>query len=788
MPSPSFRMLACVLALVATAGLAPAKAEESSGEEIYRKRCLNCHGANGEGSDEYPRALLGDRSVAQLSGLIAKTMPEDDPGTCVGPEADKVAAYIFDAFYSQAAQARSQNVRVELSRLTVRQYRNAVADLVGTFRAPGSWDDKRGLRGQYFKSRRFRDGERVIDRVDPTVHFDFGLVGPDPAKFEPDQFSIRWEGSILAPETGEYEFIVRADHAARLWVNDVRKPLVDATVRSGDDTEYKASITLLGGRAYPIKLEFSKAKQGVDDSKEKKNFPPVKASVSLEWKLPHRPVEIIPERNLSPAKGSETFVVETAFPPDDRSVGYERGTTISKAWDLATTDAAIEAAAYISARLPELAGAREDSKDRAEKLRDFCNRFAERAFRRPLTPELKQAFVDRQFEAGKDLDLAFKRSILLVLKSPRFLYREPGTGGDDYDVASRISFGLWDSLPHKPLRDAAAAGKLKTREEVVAQAERMLPDLRSRSKVRDFFLQWLRVEQVPDLAKDAALYAGFDATIASDLRTSLDLFLDDVVWGEEPDFRRLLLADATYLNGRLAKYYGAELPQDAPFQKVGLNPKERAGLLTHPYLMANFAYTATSSPIHRGVFLSRSVLGRVLRPPPEAVAPLAPDLHKDLTTRERVALQTSPAACKTCHNMINPLGFGLEQFDAVGRYRTEEKGKPIDATGTLETRSGESLPYSGARELANLLAESEETHSAFVQQLFHHMIKQPIRAYGIQESLKLRRGFAENKFSIRKLLVAIVADSAIRPAPPVASAPNPGNGSSSSGAVKASLR
>ena len=145
--------------------------------------------------------------------------------------------------------------------------------------------------------------------------------------------------------------------------------------------------------------------------------------------------------------------------------------------------------------------------------------------------------------------------------------------------------------------------------------------------------------------------------------------------------------------------------------------------------MASFAYTATSSPIHRGVFIARSVLGRVLRPPPEAVAPLAADLHPDLTTRQRVTLQTKPESCQSCHGMINPLGFTLEHFDAVGRYRKEEKGRPIDATGSYETRAGEVVKFEGVRELAAFLAGSEETHTAFVQQLFHHLVKQPVRAY-----------------------------------------------------------
>jgi hypothetical protein len=738
-------------------------AADPDGERIYRQRCASCHGSTGEGSKEYPRVLAGDRSVGQLARLIAKTMPEDDPGTCVGEDAQKVAAYIHDAFYSKIARERNKPARIELSRLTVRQYRHALADLIGSFREPGTWGDRRGLHGEYFKARRFREGDRVIDRLDPEVKFDFGEEGPGPEseKFDPSVFSIRWEGSVLAPETGDYEFIVRTEHAVRFWVNDPKRPLIDALVKSGNDTEYRATIPLLGGRAYPIRLEFSKAKQGVDDSKKtKQKPPPVKASISLSWKPPQRAEEVVPARALSPERSPEMFVATTAFPPDDRSVGYERGTSISKAWDQATTEAAIEVAGYVVAHLRDLAGTRDGDADREARLRDFCRRLAERAFRRPLTDEQTRLYVDRQFERAGDPEAAVKRVVLLVLKSPRFLYREMGSGGDAHDVASRIAFALWDSLPDKPLREVAAAGRLVTREEAASHAERMLDDLRTRAKLRDFFLQWLRVEQAPDLSKDPAKYPGFDRAIASDLRTSLELFLEDVIWGEGSDFRRLLTADHVYLNGRLAKYYGADLPADAPFQRMALDPQERAGVLTHPYLMATFAYTATSSPIHRGVFLSRSVLGRALKPPPEAVAPLAPDLHASLTTRERVILQTSPAACMTCHGTINPLGFGLEHFDAVGRYRNDEKEKPIDATGTYETPTGEPLTYSGARELASILAGSEEVQTAFVEQLFHHLVKQPIRAFGPNTAADLRRSFVEHNFDIRKLVVEIVALSA----------------------------
>ena len=438
-------------------------------------------------------------------------------------------------------------------------------------------------------------------------------------------------------------------------------------MKSGSDTEYRETIYLLGGRVYPMRLELSKGK-------EKTSF------VELLWKVPRRSLAVIPQRNLSPADAPEVFVARTPFPPDDRSVGYERGTSISKAWDQATTDAALETADFVADHLKDLAGIPDgaNDKDREKRLREFCSQFAERAFRRPLADEQRALYIDRQFREGGDPKTAVKKVVLLVLKSPRFLYREIGTGAPDpFDVASRLSFGLWDSIPDRPLREAAASGRLARREQVVEQARRMAADLRARSKLREFLLQWLRVDQGAEIAKDPKAFPGFDEAVVSDLRDSLELFLDDIITSPSADFRELLGARSLYLNGRLARLYGVEMPPDAPFRKVDRAPGDRSGILTHPYLMANFAYTASSSPIHRGVFLSRSVLGRPLRPPPEAVAPLAADLHPDLTTRQRVELQTKPESCQSCHGMINHLGFALEHYDAIGRYRDREKNRPV---------------------------------------------------------------------------------------------------------------
>jgi hypothetical protein len=209
------------------------------------------------------------------------------------------------------------------------------------------------------------------------------------------------------------------------------------------------------------------------------------------------------------------------------------------------------------------------------------------------------------------------------------------------------------------------------------------------------------------------------------------------------------LSDELYFNGRLATIYGAKLPADAPFQKLSFEPTKRSGVLTHPYMMAAYAYTSETSPIHRGVFLARGMLGVGLKPPQEAFTPLSADLHPKLTTRERVELQTKGTNCQSCHAIINPLGFSLEQFDAVGKFRETDHSQPINASGSYQTRSGERKSFAGAKELANFLANSPEAHTAFTEQMFHHLVQQSIRAYGANRGTELTKYFtAATSFAI----------------------------------------
>ena len=730
-------------------GTAGDAALTARGQQIYQERCISCHGVNGQGTPQAPAPIFGDRSLADLADLITRTMPEGSPEDCVGDDAVAVAEWMQAAFYSPEAQARLNPPRLELTRLTVQQYRNAAADLGVEFRWRQAIDAERGLNAEYFAGRGLRRDKRVFQRQDPVVDFQFGAFSPDGEKIEEEAFAISWDGSVLARESGWYEFVVRTENAARLYVNGRSTPLIDAWVRSGADTEFRGSRYLLAGRLYPLRLEWFKFREPT-------------ASVQLYWKPPGGVDELLPARHLIPKNSPEVLVVETPFPPDDRSAGYERGISVSKEWDEAATGAAIEVADRVLAGLKDFLKLR-DGEDSAKRMREFAGQFAERAFRRPLTEELRQRHVDEQFAAAKSPEDGLRRSLLVTLLSPRFLYREVEGLDDQYDRASRLSFAVVNSIPDAALREAAAAGQLQTEQQLREQAWRLVNDPRAKSRLLEFLRSWLNLERLQDLDKNDEHYPGFTPQLAADLRTSLELTLAEIVNSEQADFRSLLLADRTWMNRRMAEFYGVSWPESgSDFVPLSFEPERRAGVISHPLLLSGLAYMDTSSPIHRGVFLTRAVLGRGIKPPPVAVAPTAPELAPELTTRERVAVQTSPELCASCHRMINSAGFALENFDAVGRFRDRERDRVIDATGQYEQRNGQLVRFNGARELADFLARSEETRRSFVRQLFHHQVQQPILAYGPETIQRLSDLLEQRDFNIRRLQVEIAVISALR--------------------------
>jgi hypothetical protein len=761
------------------------------GAVLYEQQCAKCHGADGRGvAGAHDDPLQGDATIDQLAQRIADTMPEDAPEACVGDDARQVAAFIYHEFYSVAArQSKGWWVapRVDLARLTVPQHRNAIADLIGSFTpAPRSKagppeGHQPGLWGAYYQSAGMnKTDKRVMQRVDSQIALDFGAGSPCEG-ITADQFAMVWTGSFAAPYTGDYEFRVRTPNGIRLYVNSEPREgrgklrdddssvmaarLIDAWVSSGELREHHARVFLLGGRRYPLRLEFFKYLEET-------------ASIELEWKPPHGVWEVLDDRALSTAPAPRTFVVPTAFPADDRSAGYERGSAISPQWHAAIADAALAAADEITYRLPRLAHRGGKSADPGARLASFVAEFASAAFRRPLTSDEETLLTESMF-IDSTPEAAVHRAVLYTLTSPHFLYADltpPGAVPSQHTIATRLALALWDSLPDAALRAAADAGELSSPAELTQQAERMLTDPRAHTKLQGFFRNWLEVEE-RDLAKDGEMFPEFDEAVIADLRFSLEQFIEDILWSETSDYRQILLADHLLLNRRLFALYGGEggdhetAPvSDRQFVMISGTDQHRAGVLTHPYLLSAFAYHNGTSPIHRGVFLTRNIMGRGLKPPPVAQSLADAQFPPELTMRQKVTLLTRDQACMSCHDVINPLGFALEGFDAVGRWRTSDNDQPIDTQSDYTTPEGISHTLHGPRDIAQFAIASEPAQRGFVRQLFQYLIQQDPLAYGPNTIEELQRQFVADEFHLRKLVVRI----AVRAAgvqPPVPSAP-----------------
>ncbi len=732
-----------------------------AGEVVYRQDCMSCHGPVGQGvAGKADEPLVGEKSIASLAKYIAREMPENDPGTLSLADATASAEYIHKAFYSGEARARNHPPRIELAHLTVRQYRESIADLLASLRNATSTTETGGLAGTY-RERPERDPKKpdqnrpevtYKQQVDPVIDFEFGDKAPEKGKFAA-QFAINWSGSVLVPDTGEYEFRVTSPNGVRLYVNapengSEKNALIDIWVSSAMTRTASSPIFLLGGRSYPLKLEFFKYKDKT-------------ASLRLEWRPPGGAWTVIPRTNLSPKSSSPVSVISVPLPPDDGSIGYERGASVSREWTEAIAKGALQVSGMIGPHLFVLAGTKADAPDRGEKLKAFTLRFAQMAYRRPLTDEQK-ADLSAIYAASVAPEVAAKRAFIFTLSNPAFLY--PGIGPqDDYAVASRLALTLWDSVPDAALLKAAAAGQLKDAAQVRLQAQRMMKDPRAKSKLRDFLHHWLHVEEGAEIAKDQKEYPGFDQGVVMDLRTSLDLFAESVVWSEKSDYRQLLLSDTILMNERLAKFYGQKVEAGAGFQPVKMDADQRGGVLTHPFVLATFSYTKSSSPIHRGVFVTRNILGLMLKPPPMAIAFMDDKFDPSFTMREKVTELTSKPACMSCHVTINPLGFSFERFDAVGRVRTTDNKKPVDPTSDYTTSDGNVIKLTGARDVAIHAAESLSGQTGFVRNLFQEMVKQPPAAYSPELLGQLTSQFRVDKFHVRNLAVEVAVVAALRP-------------------------
>jgi hypothetical protein len=381
-------------------------------------------------------------------------------------------------------------------------------------------------------------------------------------------------------------------------------------------------------------------------------------------------------------------------------------------------------ASELSAELEALMGCEPAAPGCAE---SFVRELGRLAFRRPLGEAEVSKYV-ALFDAQADAATGARVVLRVMLASPYFLYRfEVGAPSSDgsfrltpHEIASALSYGLWGTMPDAALFAAAEDGRLGSPDGIATEARRLLADARSKPLLRAFALQWLGLETLPEAARQADLFPTWSAALATSMQEEAARFFEGVVLGGEGRWDELFLADYGLVDEGLAAVYGVDAPAE-PFSPVTLPPERQAGLLGQAAVLAATSHSNQTSPVRRGLFVRTRLLCQTFGVPP-ANAGGIPEIDPDATTRERFEQHSSDPTCASCHRYIDPVGFGFERFDAMARYRTEEHGLPIDASGVVTSPEAlgtdglfefESLP-----ELAQGLVDTKAARSCFVEQSF----------------------------------------------------------------------
>jgi hypothetical protein len=397
---------------------------------------------------------------------------------------------------------------------------------------------------------------------------------------------------------------------------------------------------------------------------------------------------------------------------------------------------------------------------------------ARRAYRHPIDTEIDTLLGF--YEAGRKnrgFDAGIENAVRFVLTSPRFLFRDepdppsvaPGTvyQVSDLELASRLSFFLWSSVPDDELLSVATQGKLKDPAVLERQVRRMLGDPRSKALVDNFAAQWLFVRNLQSFAPDTATFPNFDDNLRQAFRRESELFFESVM-REDRNVLDLLTADYTFVNERLARHYGIPNIYGDRFRRVTLPDENRRGLLGEGSVLAVTSYPNRTSPVLRGKWILENILGTPPPPPPPNVPTLKENSEggKIMSVRERLEEHRKNPACASCHRVMDPLGFSLDNFDATGEWRTKEAvGVPVDASGQL----ADGTPVDGPVALRNaLLKHPEQFVRTMTEKLLTYGLGRGLEYYDMPVVRSVARDAARQNYRFSSLITGIVKSSAFQ--------------------------
>jgi Protein of unknown function (DUF1592)/Protein of unknown function (DUF1588)/Protein of unknown function (DUF1595)/Protein of unknown function (DUF1585) len=407
--------------------------------------------------------------------------------------------------------------------------------------------------------------------------------------------------------------------------------------------------------------------------------------------------------------------------------------------------------------------------------RQIAENLARRAFRRPVTTEdmnRLMPFYETERRGGGTFDQGIEQIAAAVLVSPQFLYRSilgpkgatPDTGFalTDLELASRLSFFLWNTGPDEELMTLASANGLTRPGVMEKQVRRMLADPRASSLATSFAMKWLNLTALDQIIPDPKLFPAFDEKLRRDFSTEAESFIGSL-FSENRSVVELLTADHTFLNERLARHYGIQGVSGPQFRRVTLTDKARLGLLGKAAVQLRTSYGDRTSPVLRGAWVLDKLMGTPPTPPP-------PDTATDLsqkageqpkTVRARLEQHRDKASCRMCHGVIDPIGLALENFDAIGQWRTidSEANVPIDPTTVLPT----GVAINGVVELrAQLVARPEVFAQTVTERLLMYAVNRQLEYFDMPQVRAIVRAAAKENYKLSSIVLGIVNSDAFR--------------------------
>ena len=396
-------------------------------------------------------------------------------------------------------------------------------------------------------------------------------------------------------------------------------------------------------------------------------------------------------------------------------------------------------------------------------INDFITRFGMRAWRRPITT-VEQTDLLSVYRSAADTTTGVRLLLEAFLVAPSFLYRvEVGVpvAGQTYraltswEIASRLSYFLTGTMPDDALLATAQADRLTTEVEIAAEAKRILATPAARARVAEFFAGWLDLRAVDRLQRDTTQFPKWDSRLPALLASETKTFATTVIFDGEGDLTTLLTAPFTFGDPSLASYYGGTVSSTLNgVARIALPPAQRAGLLTQAAFLATHAKEIATDPVSRGKFVRERIFCQGLPPPPADIVIAAPEITPGTTTRQRFTQHEAEPLCASCHKFIDPIGLAFENFDAIGQWREQEQGQPIDVSGEL-TGTDVTGAIVGVVPMTAKLAQSQQVTTCFVRQWFRF-------AFGRAESDSddprigtIAGGFKSANGKVQDLLIAL---------------------------------